>query len=56
MEVEDDGVGLPEEEPAGKGIGLRVMRHRAQIVGGVLEIAASPAGGTRVSCRAQCPV
>jgi two-component system sensor histidine kinase UhpB len=53
MEVEDDGAGLPEPPPMGKGIGLRVMRHRAQLIGGTLEIGASPAGGTRVSCRAQ---
>ena len=56
VEVEDDGVGVPEPVPAGKGIGLRVMRHRAQIIGGTLEIGASPAGGTRVSCRASCPL
>jgi len=53
MEVEDDGTGLPEPLPAGKGIGLRVMRHRAQVISGILEIGPSPAGGTRVSCRAR---
>ncbi|HSI14185.1 MAG TPA: sensor histidine kinase [Chthoniobacter sp.] len=56
MEVEDDGVGLPENESPATGIGLRVMRHRAQIIGGALEIGASPAGGTRVSCHTQCPL
>jgi signal transduction histidine kinase len=56
MEVEDDGVGISEGKPPGKGIGLRAMRHRAQIIGGVLEIGPSPAGGTRVSCRTQLPI
>lgn len=56
VEVEDDGVGLPEPTPTGKGIGLRVMRHRAQLIAGSLEIGASPAGGTRISCRASSPL
>ena len=51
LEVDDDGDGLPER-PArkGNGIGLEVMRHRAQIAGGSLEIGSAPAGGTRISC------
>lgn len=56
MEVEDDGTGLPEPVSVGKGIGLRVMRHRAQLIGGTLEIGASPAGGTRITCRAHTPL
>ncbi|EDY16601.1 integral membrane sensor signal transduction histidine kinase [Chthoniobacter flavus Ellin428] len=56
VEVEDDGTGLPEPVPASKGIGLRVMRHRTQLISGTLEIGSSPAGGTRVSCRAQSPL
>jgi signal transduction histidine kinase len=55
MEIEDDGRGLPEPVPAGTGIGLRVMNHRVQMLGGTLEISSSPAGGTRVSCRASSP-
>jgi signal transduction histidine kinase len=51
MEVEDDGAGMPESAKAGHGIGLRVMHHRAQIIGGTLEIGPSPAGGTRITCR-----
>lgn len=54
LEVEDDGVGLPEPLRPGAGIGLRVMRHRAELLGGMLEIGASPAGGTLVRCR--CPL
>jgi signal transduction histidine kinase len=56
MEVEDDGAGFPEPVPAGNGIGLRVMRHRAQLISGTLEIGPSPAGGTRVSCHAPSPL
>lgn len=51
LEVEDDGVGLDENQRTADGLGLRVMRYRARLIGASLEIGASPAGGTRVSCR-----
>ena len=54
LEIEDDGNGLPEPLPADRGIGLRVMRHRAGLLGGTLEIVPPPAGGTLVRCR--CPL
>jgi signal transduction histidine kinase len=51
LEVEDDGIGISESTPAAGGIGLRVMRYRAQLIEGLLEIGSAPAGGTRISCR-----
>ncbi|MGB8352971.1 MAG: sensor histidine kinase, partial [Chthoniobacteraceae bacterium] len=33
-----------------KGIGLGIMRHRAQLLGATLEIGSPPAGGTRITC------
>jgi signal transduction histidine kinase len=50
LEVDDDGDGLPETLAAGGGIGLRVMRHRAKLIGGAVEISLAPAGGTRITC------
>ncbi len=50
LEVEDDGKGFTEE-PVTDGIGLGVMRYRARIIGGTLEIGSAPAGGSRISCR-----
>jgi signal transduction histidine kinase len=50
LEVDDDGDGLPETLAAGGGIGLRVMRHRAKLIGGAFEIGSAPAGGTRIAC------
>ncbi|MDR3401343.1 MAG: sensor histidine kinase [Chthoniobacter sp.] len=50
LEVEDDGEGLPDTSAAGDGIGLRVMRHRAKLIGGTLEMGSPPAGGTRIAC------
>ncbi len=54
LEVDDDGDGLPETLAAGGGIGLRVMRHRAKLIGGSLEISSAPAGGTRITCYISC--
>ena len=50
LEVDDDGEGLPDAGAAGDGIGRRVMRHRALLIGGTFETGSSPAGGTRMAC------
>ena len=55
LEVDDDGAGLPEPPAAGGGIGLHVMRHRAELIGGTLEIGSPPAGGTRIACHIPQP-
>ncbi|MFS8063973.1 MAG: sensor histidine kinase, partial [Luteimonas sp.] len=51
LEVEDDGEGFEESALPNEGIGLRVMRYRARLIEGLLEIGSAPAGGTRISCR-----
>jgi len=51
LEVDDDGEGFDVSADGGGGIGLRVMRYRAKLIGGTLEVAPAPAGGTRISCR-----
>ncbi len=55
LEVEDDGEGFESTASADEGIGLRVMRYRARLIGGVLEIGSAPAGGTRISCHVHLP-
>ncbi len=54
--IEDDGDGLPAEAEDGEGMGLRVMKYRAELVGGRCEITARPEGGTRVVCSMPFPV
>ncbi len=49
MWVLDDGAGLPRRVKPG--LGLRTMAHRAQLLGGSLDIAARPRGGVSVVCR-----
>jgi signal transduction histidine kinase len=50
LEVDDDGEGLANAPVPGDGIGHRVMRHLALLIGGTFEIGLSPAGGTRMAC------
>jgi PAS domain S-box-containing protein len=49
--IEDDGVGLPDTVPSRTGLGLHIMRYRANLVGGSLEVRRGRDGGTVVSCR-----
>ncbi len=51
LTIADDGTGFPRQPPDGDTMGLRSMRYRAGAIGGVLEIAAPPEGGTVVACR-----
>ena len=51
LEVDDDGDGFNSQNPAGDGIGIRVMRYRARLMKGELETGSAPAGGARISCR-----
>jgi len=54
LEVLDDGNGIPPESERLEGIGLKSMRHRAQIINGSVEVAALSTGGTRVYCICPC--
>lgn len=48
--VHDNGVGFPDELPAERGMGVRIMHYRARIIGATLEIWRDPTGGTVVTC------
>jgi signal transduction histidine kinase len=50
LRVRDDGVGLPENRERGEGMGLRIMAHRASMIGGTFDAKRHPEGGTIVSC------
>ena len=45
--VTDDGAGMPADADTA-GMGLRIMRHRAMMIGGTLEIRPAGGGGTAV--------
>ncbi len=52
FEVEDDGRGIsPEDLAKARSLGLKGMRERVAHLGGSLEVARAPRGGTRVRAR-----
>jgi signal transduction histidine kinase len=54
LTITDDGKGFDVNGPPNAGLGLISMRERVESVGGVLEIHATPASGTRL--RATVPI
>ena len=50
LSVKDDGVGLPHLPPKNAGMGLRIMAHRANMIGAVFSAQRDDSGGTLVSC------
>jgi PAS domain S-box-containing protein len=48
--VLDNGAGLPKVLPCQEGMGFRIMRYRAGMIGGLLAIETNVDGGTAVSC------
>ncbi len=48
--VEDDGIGIPEGAPEKGHLGIRIMAHRAAMVGGSFLMEPAPTGGTIVTC------
>jgi PAS domain S-box-containing protein len=49
LRVTDNGVGMQETVDT-KGMGLRIMNHRAKMIGASFEIRPNPEGGTIVEC------
>jgi len=55
LRVDDNGCGLAQLPPeAAGGLGLRIMRYRAQMLGGDLVIESAAGGGASVRC--SCPL
>ncbi len=52
--VGDDGTGMAPGA-AGEGMGLRIMRHRTELLGGSLSIASAAGGGTLLTCTVPLP-
>ena len=55
MEIQDDGVGLgAKKRRQREGIGIRVMRYRADLIAGEFSIGPREGGGTTVLCSFPC--
>lgn len=50
LSVADDGSGLGRSAPSSAGMGMRIMRHRAEIIGGSLHIGNTAKKGVCVTC------
>jgi signal transduction histidine kinase len=55
LTVRDDGSGLPPAQLRGQGLGLRIMAHRAAIIGALFAVERRPDGGTCVTCSVPKP-
>jgi signal transduction histidine kinase len=50
LRIRDDGTGLPPSARTSQGLGLRIMAHRAAIIGAKFSIESPDGGGTLVVC------
>ncbi len=48
--IKDDGVGIPDSVGEGRGIGLKIMKYRARMIGSSLSVRKGADGGTEVIC------
>src|SRR5258708_1417262 len=53
--ISDNGPGLPLTARKDAGVGLRVMAHRAKLIGGDFSLESTPGKGTHVRCRVPLP-
>lgn len=52
LSIKDDGVGLPRDLSAQRGMGLHIMKYRASLIGGAVMFERDLEGGTTVICSA----
>ena len=50
LSVENDGRDFPKLSPRSKGLGLKIMKYRTDLIGGSLDIRKGDKGGTVVTC------
>ncbi len=56
LQVEDDGTGIGTVENSADGMGLRIMKYRARLIGASITLEQRKAGGMLVSCHCPLPV
>ena len=55
LAITDDGVGIPDKLPDSKGLGLRLMRHGAALIGATLSVRRGGGNGTAAICNLRIP-
>jgi PAS domain S-box-containing protein len=51
LSIENNGLDFPKLSPRRKGLGLKIMRYRTDLIGGFLDIRKADKGGTIVTCK-----
>lgn len=54
LTVTDDGIGMPVDAVDAAGMGLKIMRYRARMLGGEVRFERAEPSGTRIVC--ECPL
>src|SRR5437016_8995071 len=55
LAITDDGVGFPDSPSDSKGLGLRLMRHGAALIGGTFKVRRNGQRGTIATCKVTIP-
>src|SRR6266545_304398 len=55
LAIMDDGVGFPDNPSDSKGLGLRLMRHGAALIGGTFKVRRNGQRGTIATCKVTVP-
>jgi signal transduction histidine kinase len=55
LAIIDDGVGFPDKVSDSKGLGLRLMRHGAALIGAALSVQRNGKSGTTALCKVRIP-
>jgi len=55
LAIIDDGVGFPDKLSGSKGLGLRLMRHGAALIGAALSVQRNGGSGTVATCKLRIP-
>jgi signal transduction histidine kinase len=55
LAIIDDGVGFPDKLSGSKGLGLRLMRHGAALIGAALSVQRNGGTGTVATCKLRIP-
>jgi signal transduction histidine kinase len=55
LSITDDGIGFPDKLPSPQGLGLRLMRHGAALIGGSFDIRRNGGKGTIATCKLSIP-
>lgn len=54
LAIRDNGLGLTASPTPSRGMGIRIMKYRARIIGAELQVRNRAGGGTEVVCRFAC--